>query len=541
MICPNCKKEVLSPDKFCPYCGAAIETEEPVVEAPADEVAAEETTVEASAAEETAETTVEAPVAEETAETTVEAPVAEEAAEPADEPVGEPAAEPVEEPAKEPAEEPVDATAAEIAAALENSEKGKKKSGAAVKILAVLVAIAAVVAAFFLGGKLLGGNGDTEETTALDTTADITENTTDTTAAVTDEADPGIIPFADEFPEDYTTFYPDGFEYKNVKASDYITLGDYKGQTAEVTASVEITDEALAKYVEYFLLQYAELGDAITDRPAAMGDVVLIDYAGTVGGVAFEGGTAKEQTVTLGMGQYIPGFEEGIVGMNIGETKDVTVTFPEDYGKEELNGKEAVFTITLHSITENVLPEYNDEFVSTNFGMDTVADFEKEVRNMMAEEATSERYAAILKIITESAVMNKYPDGTVEDYIYQQISSDKTACEYYGMNVEDYINAYYGMTVPQYEIQVRAMAENMIKQEFALYAVAQAEGITVTDEDMSVEIANYLEYYNATDIESLCSTMGVSEQLLNNSFHFSVVYTKVMEFMMENTTFIVAE
>ena len=137
--------------------------------------------------------------------------------------------------------------------------------------------------------------------------------------------------------------------------------------------------------------------------------------------------------------------------------------------------------------------------------------------------------------------MNKYPDGTVEDYIYQQISSDKTACEYYGMNVEDYINAYYGMTVPQYEIQVRAMAENMIKQEFALYAVAQAEGITVTDEDMSVEIANYLEYYNATDIESLCSTMGVSEQLLNNSFHFSVVYTKVMEFMMENTTFIVAE
>ena len=485
MICPNCQKEVLSVDKFCPYCGKPMNVEEKA----AEETAVVEETVE-EAAKETAEDAV---------------------------------------------EETDDETAEAIKEVLVSAADAEKKSKAVVNVLTALIIVAVAVVAFLLGGKLLGGNN-----AAVTTDTSVTTDMTDVTGDVTDAADAGEIPF-DGIYDNYETKYKDGFDYRNTNISEYITLGNYKGQTAEVTTSSEFTDEEFADMLNYFLLQYAEVGDVVTDRPAAMNDTVVIDYVGTVDGVAFEGGTGTEQTATLGMGQYIPGFEEGIVGMNIGDTKNVYVTFPENYGVDSLNGKDAIFAITLRSITSNTLPEYTDEFVSENFSFDTVAEFEDALRQSKAEDANSERYSAALEILTEGSEMKKYPDGTVEDYIYQQVSYDKYYAESYGMTVAEYISGYYGLAVSEYEAQLQTMAENMIKQEFALYALAAAEGITVTDEEMATEVENYLEYYGYTDVETLCTEMGISETLLENSLHFSAIYTKVMDFMMENTTFIVVE
>lgn len=514
MICPKCSKEFLSADKFCPYCGEPIEAIETEPKAEAENT---EETPEVAENVETEET-----------EVTEETEATEEVVAPVEQQEG------------EGEEETEELTEEEMAAIIADAKKAEKKSNAAVVVLAVLVAITAVIAAFFLGGKLLGGApGETtaETTVAVDETADVTgEVTGEVTTA------PGAIPFEDEIPDDYTLAYPDGFSYKGIDIADYVILGTYKGQTATVENSEEFADEEFENYIKYFLLQYATLGDPVTNRPAALYDSVVIDYAGTIDGVAFSGGTASDQAVVLGKGQFIPGFEEGIIGMNIGETKDIPVTFPENYGVDTLNGKQAIFKITLKSVTENILPEYNDEFVKTNLQMENVAEFEANLRDMKAQDALSEKYAAILEIISDAAVMKQYPKGAVEDYIYQQVSNDKLyATSYYGISVEEYINGYYGVTVPQYEAQVRAMAENMIKQEFALYAVAQAEGLTVTDEDIALEIGNYLEHYEATDVAALCSTLGVSEELLNNSIHFSVVYNKVMNLMMENTTFNVAQ
>ena len=486
MICPKCKQEFLSDGKVCPYCGEEVTNEEVV----------------STETEETAETVE-----------TAEVEVTEEA----------------------------DDTAEKIAEAL----KAEKKAKSAVTVLTSLIVVAVIIIAAMAAMMFIGNKSDDASVTTDDATASVTADVADTTAEgdVTEstEIEQGAIPFDGMFPDDYKPTYADGFPYKDVNVDEYIKLGDYKGQTVEVTLPETTSDEEFAKQLNYFLMQYATLGDAVTDRPAALNDTVLIDYAGTLDGVAFEGGTAQDQTATLGMGQFIPGFEEGIVGMSIGETKDINVTFPENYGVESLNGKAVVFKITLKSITENVLPEYTDDFVMENFGIATVAEFENELRTMNAEEAMSERNSAIMELITKSSVIIKYPEKTVEDYIYQQVSSDMAASSQYGMGVEYFINAYYGIEVADYEAQVAEMAESMVAQELALYAVAKAEGITVTDEDMAVEIADFLTYYGESDVAALCQSLGISEELLENSLHFSAIYSKVTNFMMENTTFIVVE
>ncbi|MBQ8836303.1 MAG: trigger factor [Clostridia bacterium] len=443
-----------------------------------------------------------------------------------------------EETTEEVTEEVTEEMAEEAKAIVSEAEVSEKKAKTAVNILAALIVVAIAVIAFLLGGKLLGTVGDTAQTT--DATSDAVTDITADTSYVTDVTDTGAVPFDGAY-DNYTTVYANGFDYRNVSLSEYITLGNYKGLTAEVTVTEDFTDEEFADMVNYFLLQYAELGDAVTDRPAEMNDTVVIDYAGTVDGVAFEGGTATEQTATIGLGQYITGFEEGIIGMSIGETRDVHVTFPENYGVESLNGKDAVFKITLRSITENILPEYNDEFVSTNFEFADVAEFEQSMRDARKEDALSEKYEVIMQLLTSTSEMIKYPDGAIEDYIYQQVSYDNYYASYYGMDIGSFISAYYGISLDAYEAQLETRAENMINQEFALYAVAKAEGLTVTDEEMATATAEYLAYYGYEDVATLCAEMGASEELLQNSLHFSLIYSKVMEFMIENTTFTVVQ
>ena len=163
------------------------------------------------------------------------------------------------------------------------------------------------------------------------------------------------------FPDDYTVTYPNGFDYVGTDLSQYVTLGAYKGLTAAEALPAEITDADVAARIEEVVAENP-MRVEITDRAADMYDSVVIDYVGTVDGVAFDGGSDEGAETVLGMGMYVEGFEEGIIGMNVGETKKVEVTFPDDY-YTELAGKKAEFTITLRSIYEETPAEYNDEFV----------------------------------------------------------------------------------------------------------------------------------------------------------------------------------
>lgn len=407
--------------------------------------------------------------------------------------------------------EAVEATPASEQRDGDRNVPGKSGKTAVIVILAVLVAIAAIAAAFAVGYMISKNNSDV----------------------------PGITE-GELFPDDYETTYPDGYVYAEANLSKYISLGEYKGLTVELTTGSEVTDADMKEFIDTLLAQYATLAD-VTDRAAKEGDTVVIDFAGTVDGVAFEGGTAADQTLTIGAGGYIDGFEDGIIGMNIGETKTIDATFPEDYGKEELNGKSAQFAITLDSIQESVLPEYDDTFVREYFEYDTMAEFETELREYLTEEREyeilNEKQSGILAMVMDNATVKAYPDGLVEDYMKQQVDYLKSYAEMYSMTYDDLCTQMLGMTAAEYEAEVRASAEYSVKQEMLVYAIYQAEKLTVTEEERTEAENYYLEYYGAEDVAALCEQTGITETYFTNMIDFAVVSTVVMDFLTENTTY----
>ena len=431
------------------------------------------------------------------------------------EPVGEPAAEPVSEASAPKAE-------GNVAAPAKSGKNG------VIAVLCVLVVLAAIAAAFAVG-YMMSKRGPVTDDPAITTSGDV--DTPVTTAPATD---------ATLFPDDYTLTYANGFNYGEADMSQYITLGKYKGLTATITAVAEVTKEDVAAYIQQLLAQYATAQD-VTGRPAKTGDTVVIDFVGTIDGVAFDGGTAADQTLTIGAGGYIDGFEDGVIGMNIGETKTIDVTFPEGYHNADLAGKPAQFAITLDSIKEDVAPVYDDAFVLENFEYETVAAFESEVEAMLIEEREyeilTEKQNSALSIVLDNATVKGYPEGLVEDYMKPQIDNVKMYTTMYSMSYSELVEQVLGMTAADYEAEVRASAEESIKMELAIFAIAEAEQITATDADVAEATANFLEYYGGETVEELCETLGIEKAYFDNMIDFSVVYTKVLEFLVDNTTF----
>lgn len=429
-------------------------------------------------------------------------------------------AEPVEETAATETTAPAAETATPEAAPTAPQKNGK---GVAIGILCVLVVLAAIVAAFAIGSYLSRGD-DVPAQSGTTTDATVTGEPVD----------------ADLFPDAYTTAYPDGFDYASQTLSEYVTLGKYKGVSVTLTTSSEVTDADVQEYINEMMAYYATEKD-VTDRPAALGDTVVIDFVGTMDGVAFSGGTADDQSLVLGEGGYIDGFEDGIVGMNIGETKTIDVTFPESYQNADLAGKPAKFEITLDSIKENVVPEYNDTFVREELEYDTMAEFEAEAKDLLKayreEEILAEKQEGVFTIAVDNATVIGYPEGVVEDYMYQQIDYVKSYAEMYGMTYSDFTEQVIGMSAAAYEAEVRASAEAAVKQEMVLYAIAQAENLSGSEDERKAAEDYYLAYYGAEDIASLCTSIGVTEDYFNNMIGFSVIYTAVLDFLTENATF----
>ena len=412
-------------------------------------------------------------------------------------------------------------TAAVPASEAEPAAPKKSGKGVVIGLLCVLVVLAAIAAAFAIGSYV--GRGDKPAETGT-----------------TDMAQTGEPVDEDLFPDEYTTAYPDGFDYASADLSKHVTLGKYKGITVTLTLSSEITDADVQSYIQEMMTYYATEQD-VTDRPAALGDTVVIDFVGTMDGVAFSGGTADDQTLILGEGEYIDGFEDGIVGMNIGETKTIDVTFPESYHNADLAGKPVKFEITLDSIKESVAPEYNDTFVREELEYDTMAEFEAEVKEMLAayraDEILAEKQDGAFSIAVDNATVISYPEGVVEDYMYQQISYVKSYAEMYSMTYSDFTEQVIGMTAAEYEAEVRASAEAAVKQEMVLYAIAQAENISGSEEERKAAEEYYLSYYGAEDVASMCDSLGVTVEYFNNMIDFSVIYTAVMDFLTENATY----
>lgn len=383
-------------------------------------------------------------------------------------------------------------------------------------------------------------------TTEAVTTEAVTEEDVTTEAPATTDAPEEKNP--NLFPDDYEIKYPDGFDYVEADLSGHVSLGQYKGMTVEYTEPEKITDTAVEEYILSLLISYGESVE-VTDRAAQLGDTVVVDYSGSLNGEVFDGGTATNQTIEIGAGGYIDGFEEGIIGMQIGETKVVDCTFPDPYqNNPDLAGKVTQFEFTLHSISAPVIPELTDAFVSENFAdrnLTTVAELEADVRKSLEAEReyniANTKRTNILEAVSRTSTINSYPEGLVEDSIFSQLDYIKQYAAMYGMNYEDFVLSAIGQSAEEYEAAIRAEAETYVALEMTIFSIAKVENIVASDVQIATETAAYLTEAGHSDVAEFCTEMGITEEFFANYIEYNVIVNNVMEFLMENTTFIVAE
>ena len=271
-----------------------------------------------------------------------------------------------------------------------------------------------------------------------------------------------------------------------------VTLGDYKGLTVNVTKQT-VTDADIDARIEQDRKKVARQIDV--EGALENGDTVKLNYMGTVDGVAFEGGTAENQTLTLGSGQFIPGFEEQMVGMNIGEEKDLNVTFPEKYHSEELAGKAAVFHVKVLSATRTELPKLDDDFAADASEYNTFTEYKDSIVKELNDRAAKNNEIAVENALVEKAVENAsmdIPQAMINEQTNYLLREMQMRMAYQGLKMEDYLK-YTGQTIEQLADMYKGEAEHRVKVELTLDAIRKAEGIEPTDEDVAKQIAEQAE------------------------------------------------
>ena len=275
-----------------------------------------------------------------------------------------------------------------------------------------------------------------------------------------------------------------------------VTIEGYKGIEAEKKVE-EVTDEAVEAELTKVRERNARTVE-ITDRAAAMGDIANIDYEGSVDGVPFAGGKGEKHDLKLGSGQFIPGFEEQIVGKQVGETFDVNVTFPTEYHAEELAGKAAVFKTTLNAIKFEELPEADDEFAKDVSEFDTLDEYKADLKAKMVkrneDKAQGEFENALAEALMEKLVA-EIPEPMFEAETDNYVRDYDMRLRQSGLDMNTYFK-YTGLTIEALREQMRPQAERQVKVRLALEKIAQLESITIDDEAVEAEYKRISEAYN---------------------------------------------
>ncbi len=277
-----------------------------------------------------------------------------------------------------------------------------------------------------------------------------------------------------------------------------VELGQYKGVEIEKVDVKEVTEEDIDAELKRQQNANAKITD-VTDRPVQNGDMIKLDFDGSIDGTPFDGGKAENYDLTVGSGSFIPGFEEQLVGMNAGEEKDVTVTFPEDYHAKDLAGKEAVFHCRVNSIREKKLPELNDEFADEVSEFDTLdeykADIKKNIEVKREEDAKTRRENEAVDAVIKNATI-EIPEAmmrTQEEELADQMAQN---LRYQGMNLQDFLK-YTNMSEEQFITSMQPQADRTIRTRLTLEAVVKAENIEVSDEEFDEELQKIADQYKA--------------------------------------------
>lgn len=330
---------------------------------------------------------------------------------------------------------------------------------------------------------------------------------------------------------DYETFdYSDGLDengyWSGIKALDYVTLPEDFGSIALNESDLTPTEDELQQQMDSLLNQYTT-SQPVTGRAAQSGDVANIDYTGTVDGVAFTGGTATGYDLTLGSGSFIDGFEDQIIGHNVGDTFDVTVTFPDGYGDSTdaegntitLSGKEAVFSVTLNSLSESVTPELTDEWVESNFGVSDDLHTADQLRSYFSDALYANNYDnAIVDYLMANSTFKELPAEITSYYIRMFLNHYNQYATAYSMDLNAFAQTQGYTSADAMLAASDAYFEHLAKQDLIFQAVAEAKSLAPTQEELDDANSTYADTYG------------------ENRAHLNALQACVLAWLEENST-----
>lgn len=298
----------------------------------------------------------------------------------------------------------------------------------------------------------------------------------------------------------------EGTRLVSVKDIDkYITIGQYKGLSLEKVVETITDAEVEGSISQDLAMTKEEVKDGVVEE----GDTVVVNYVGTENGKEFNGGSAENQEITIGSGGYIPGFEDGILGMKKGETKDVPLTFPEDYIEPSMAGKDVVFKITLQSFKR--APELNDDWVAKNTDFKTVEEYKEDKKKLLQKSAEqmaeSILYQNAWNQVYEASEVKEYPEKDVEEAYAEFETQIKSYAKQGGMELEDYLESQQ-VSKEAFETQCQEYAEARVKQNLILQGIMDAEGMTLEDKESLAVQDELIQNYGVKDLAALVDTYG---------------------------------
>ncbi len=295
-----------------------------------------------------------------------------------------------------------------------------------------------------------------------------------------------------------------------------VELGDYKGLEVE-RMSTDVTEEDVDARIKE---QQEKLVEMVVKEEGEVveGDTVKIDFEGFVDGEAFEGGKAEGFDLEIGSGAFIPGFEEQLVGLKAGEEKDVVVTFPEDYHAKELEGKEATFKVTVHEIKEKVYPELNDDLANEiDPAVNTVAELKEKTKETIENEKTQAADNAVRDIVVKKASDNatvEIPEAMIDQEIDRMVQNFEQSLQMQGMNLEIYFQ-FTGQNEEALRESMKAEAEGTVRSSLTLEAIAEAEELVPTEEDINAELEQLAGQFGM-EVDQIKEVIGGTEMIENN-------------------------
>ena len=319
--------------------------------------------------------------------------------------------------------------------------------------------------------------------------------------------------------------------YEGMNFDEYVKLAEYKGlEKSEIKVSV--SDEEVQTQIKSNLEETAETVD-ITEGKVKDGDTANINYEGKKDGVAFDGGTAEGYDLEIGSGTFIEGFEEGLVGKAIGGTYDLNLTFPEDYGSEDLAGQDVVFTVKINSVKRAQAPEYTVEWVKENSEVDTKKDYEALVKDQLLEQkeetAKNNIMADLWNQVVDGSKITQYPQDIVDGYVAEIEAQYESTAEMYDMDMEALWEQEGIDSQEAFDAKTEAAAQAYVKEQMIMYSIADAEGLSYTDEEAE-EIRTAIDEAGFDD-ETFKQQYG---QDIESYIDSALIFSKVSEFIYDN-------